>query len=103
MASLSTMKAQSECSRVVCVVRIELWGKTRLICWEMAVLKVLAIFGGFSGIFDIFFAVSGYSWRFVVIFADFLQFFAFFCDFLQFFTKFQDFYDFADSHRCFAI
>ena len=27
-ASLSTMKAQSECSRVVCVVRMELYGST---------------------------------------------------------------------------
>lgn len=28
LTSLSTMNAQSECSRVVCVVRIELYGST---------------------------------------------------------------------------
>lgn len=28
IASLSTMKAQSECSSVVCVVRMELYGST---------------------------------------------------------------------------
>lgn len=46
MASLSTINEQSECSNVVCVVRIELYGSTTAVLIRGAVKNYRLLFYG---------------------------------------------------------